>query len=200
MPNHMRNIVQASPEVLRALIRERTAEEKQEAEGKSWVNAEEPLVDFGLLLPIPDDDDPIFTAEKTDYGNGMVGWSFGGFSPMDWARSNWGTKWNGYDADFDLLDDGQVSFDTAWSHPYPVIEALSKKFPEESITVRHADEDFGSGVGEYVILNGEIQEQNYPEPYEDEANELAADIRYGVTYEYLKAEWEAEEAQFADAE
>lgn len=60
---------------------------------------------------------------------------------------NWGTKWNAYEV---TISNGVVTFDTAWSHPEPVIDELSSKFPDEEIEIRYAD------LGHYTIKNGKV--------------------------------------------
>lgn len=80
----------------------------------------------------------------------------GYYHKMDFNREAWGTKWNAYDQDVSKLEDGMISFDTAWSHPIDVLKALSLKFPNEEIKVEYADEDTGSNCGYYTIANGEL--------------------------------------------
>ena len=46
----------------------------------------------------------------------------------DWSIANWGTKWNAYD--HQRLTDSAIYFETAWSAPTPVLEAMAAKFPE----------------------------------------------------------------------
>ena len=91
-----------------------------------------------------------------------------------WSTSNWGTKWNAYSTNDTDVD--EVSFETAWSNPYPVIVALSVKYPEAVFHMRFADEDFGHNVGEYSLQNGDVVDENIPEGGSVEALELAADI------------------------
>jgi hypothetical protein len=91
-----------------------------------------------------------------------------------WSTSNWGTKWNAYSTNDTDVD--EISFETAWSNPYPVMVALSVKYPEAIINVRFADEDFGHNVGEYSLENGEVIYEDIPEGGSEEALELAADI------------------------
>ena len=91
-----------------------------------------------------------------------------------WSTSNWGTKWNAYDTN-DNEDNG-IYFQTAWSNPYPVMEALSRKYPDVVFHVRFADEDFGHNVGEYSLKNGDTISENIPEGGSEEAYEMAADI------------------------
>jgi hypothetical protein len=91
-----------------------------------------------------------------------------------WSIANWGTKWNAYDTNEN--EDNGIYFQTAWSTPYPVMVALSAKYPEALITVRFADEDFGNNVGEYILQNGDVVEENIPEGGTEEAYEMAAEI------------------------
>ena len=88
---------------------------------------------------------------------------------MDFARAEWGTKWNAYQSE---IKDGEVSFETAWSHPVPVLKAISTEFPEEEISVMYADEDTGSNCGKYTIKNGEVLSEdiapNWSEQGDDE--------------------------------
>jgi len=54
-----------------------------------------------------------------------------------WRNENWGTKWDVVDSEmFDEAEDGFVSysFDTAWSPPEPVYNALKEKYPEVRIS------------------------------------------------------------------
>jgi hypothetical protein len=88
----------------------------------------------------------------------------------EWSIDNWGTKWNAYD----FVNHGDhVKFDTAWATPRPVIEKLSKMFPEESIEVKYADEDIGSNYGHFIIKDGEIIEIEIDDP-----------IRFAVMLKY----------------
>lgn len=91
-----------------------------------------------------------------------------------WNTKNWGTKWNAYDSI--QREDGSIYFQTAWSTPYPVMLALSAKYPEAIIKVRFADEDFGHNVGEYILQNGDVVEENIPDGGSEEAYEMAAEI------------------------
>lgn len=208
MPNHVTNILKASPEVLASLVRNYTDEEvsdynttedlaveRSSANLRTYIpkyrSVDEKVIDFSMVLPAPEINDPIYTAERTDYGNGMVGWSFDGFSPMDWNRRVWGTKWNAYSQ---TINDDSLTFDTAWSHPEPVIHALSLKFPEEEISVQYADEDLGSNCGEYIIKNGEIiQSTELGDHTDPTALDFASQLLHGKSYAEITKEWEGDE-------
>ncbi|NUS02047.1 MAG: hypothetical protein HOV97_05730 [Nonomuraea sp.] len=209
MPNHVTNQIIASPEVIRFLVRERTAEEHaahaeeqartsenyKKRTGKDWPYPQEPLsewaFDFNTFAPMPTE------VEGTTVGTG-------GFEMFDergwygWSLSHWGTKWNAYSQSIEDLPDGRrmLQFDTAWSHPGPVMETiaerLGEKFPDEVVDVRYADEDFGNNVGRYQIIEGEVV--NFEElSNTDEGNELAAQIKYGQTFAEVQAGWHADE-------
>lgn len=79
----------------------------------------------------------------------------GHFHKMDFAIDTWGTKWNAYAQMIDI-DGGMLSFDTAWSCPEPVLEALSAKHPEAEIILRFADEDLGSNCGMITFKGGSV--------------------------------------------
>jgi hypothetical protein len=107
---------------------------------------------------------------------------FGATDWYNWQIENWGTKWNASESI--NFGDG-IEFNTAWSTPFNLIIALSKKYPEVSINVRYADEDFGYNVGEYTLLNGEEIECNIPEGGSYDAYIMAMDIQYGGVDEYF---------------
>lgn len=70
----------------------------------------------------------------------------------DWRCEHWGSKWNVYHY---RHQGGEVWFETALTHPWPVLEALSRQFPAEIFSVSYADEDLGSDTGSYEMQNGE---------------------------------------------
>jgi hypothetical protein len=116
---------------------------------------------------------------------------FGANNWYDWALANWGTKWGGYDAE--RVDPDTVKFLTAWNTPFTAIEKLSEKYPDHEFTVRFADEDFGSHVGEYTIINGERVDTYYPYSHSDEAYDMAVDILEYDPREEEKEDCEEEE-------
>lgn len=213
MPNHITTKITASVEVIEAITRGYTPEEIQtykdetesirERELTEWFTADrrdravknreatavtmlsEKTTDFNMVIPQP---------VNIETGNcpgqhepGIICW-------RNWSINNWGTKWNAYDTKFEDHEDGTATlqFDTAWSHPFPVIEALSIKFPNHPLEVEYADEDLGYNLGKYAIKNGERTNLLGIEEGTDEANDFAAQIKYGKTYEELQKEWENE--------
>jgi hypothetical protein len=162
MPNHVTTvIVSDNKEAIHALLTE---------EG----------VDFARVIPEPENIER--GGCSGEHEEGVVCW-------YEWNRANWGTKWNGYSTTADVRYRGSeaehaIQFQTAWSHPLPVIEALSRKFPDDVLLVHYADEDFGSNLGSYLIKNGQIDllvTQAHPH-----ARELAAQVLYGISYADLK--------------
>lgn len=195
MANHVTTRITGNKVMLEALTRAPSASEKAEHEefqnrlkkamernGNGHLYTYEPLpsrmIDFDILIPQPEN---IEVGDCTGrHDEDTVCW-------YDWNVKNWGTKWNGYELDVSDLDDEtvMVSFDTAWSHPEPVLFALSEKFPEESFDVEYADEDIGRNCGRYVIQDGVLAE----EPFEndDEAKDFAAELKLGMSYaEFLE--------------
>jgi hypothetical protein len=217
MPNHVTNVITACPSVVYAMTREHTESEKAEMRKESAESAaryeartgevwpyierdaqriEARFVDFGLLIPEPES---IYRGgcdmRHPHVEDGVVYqhcWS-------DWNREHWGTKWNGYSTKIEPLDGDlcRLEFETAWNHPIPVMEALAAKFPDETILVEWADEDFGSNLGTYRIAGGEVVDLVEPDHGTDEANELAARVKYGKSYAEVRADWDADEIDHA---
>jgi hypothetical protein len=94
----------------------------------------------------------------------------------EWCIQNWGTKWNSYQPRPLEKDSDTMEFYTAWGSVPKIVTLLSKKYPEQTITYRWADEDIGCNVGEFTIKNGEVIDANVPENGSREAYELAAKI------------------------
>ena len=99
---------------------------------------------------------------------------YGATSWYDWRLQNWGTKWNAYHTSTGDMDDENkytLYFQTAWSHPYPVLEKLVSMFPELEFDYKFADEDFsyntGTGYGREGMLT-----MYYPNGGSDEAVKL----------------------------
>jgi hypothetical protein len=70
--------------------------------------------------------------------------NYGAKTWYDWCCENWGTKWNAYNSEIteDDVEYGHlvISFQTAWSPPTPVYEALAEKFPNVDIEGYWSDE------------------------------------------------------------
>ncbi|MHC6175442.1 DUF1281 family ferredoxin-like fold protein [Glutamicibacter sp. X7] len=214
MPNHITNQIIAPTEVIEAITRGYTPEEIQtykdetevirERELTNWFTAErkelalmqrgdraeamlaERIADFNLVVPQPVNIETGGCSREHD--EGVVCW-------WDWNLHYWGTKWNAYRTEIERQDDGtaKLRFETAWSHPFPVIEALSKKFPDFEFEVSYADENLGYNLGKYQIKDGartELEELTEGSPA---SIDFAAQLRHGETYAELAAEWACNE-------
>ena len=99
--------------------------------------------------------------------------NYGSINWYDWAIANWGTKWNGGEADIDEDpndDEILIRFDTAWSPPYLWLEALAQnKIPFEL----EWEEEGGERGRITGSENGEISEEELDpvEWDEDDENE-----------------------------
>ena len=95
----------------------------------------------------------------------------------------------------DEEDPHLMYFETAWSAPIPIVEALSKRFPDIEVSIQWADEDIGNNVGTMSFRNGEITDEYIPEGGSKEAYELAFEIR-GDTAEDLCLRYDEEEGTY----
>lgn len=108
---------------------------------------------------------------------------YGAADWYNWNIAQWGTKWNAYDQ-VDISPNS-FSFNTAWSTPSPIINAISIMFPDVIFELDYADEDIGSNVGRYVMQAGELLEE---ESFHGTAKgmEVAIRIVYGMSpLEYI---------------
>jgi hypothetical protein len=129
----------------------------------------------GELKSWETDSRPITKQESTD----MI-IKYGCDNWYDWNTKNWGTKWDCYDHRSDD-DFGSCVFDTAWSTPMYALGKLSSLFKDVTIEVRYADEDLGSNVGSYTLLNGEVIDYYQPS-YGKDSIKLAMDILGDIEY------------------
>ena len=102
----------------------------------------ESVLDFSKILPEPDYDKP----KKDGTHNDGVQTELHSVMPdwWTWRNDNWGTKWNlvpTHDGDLtayitveDSEDFIQLEFDTAWSPPSGIYEAIVDKYPDLSIS------------------------------------------------------------------
>lgn len=88
------------------------------------------LVDFGRIIPVPEDADRV------------------------WYDENWGTKWNANGPTAFRHSELEVRyyFDTAWSPPEPVAVRLSEMFPD--VVVALAFDEPGMDFGGVLFLRG----------------------------------------------
>lgn len=169
MPNFITNAVSANPETLNHLKGDNPA-------------------DFNSIYKRPPSDDKIYNCTVREVDGGGEGYG-PGYSPLDWARENWGTKWNAINSE--RLREDLIVFDTAWTHPFPIITELSKRCPEDTIYVQYADENTGYNCGYYKIKAGvttSLDEDWTPRTQ----LEVAGLLRYGKEWVAIKREQEVE--------
>ena len=111
---------------------------------QEYVKGENGIFDFNKIVPMPDD---VYASCEIEC-DGIPLW-------YDWSIENWGTKWNCYEQEH---SHNGFQFWTAWSAPEQIFIALSRQFPNVTITVDFADEDpGGNNCGTFVLLGGDVQ-------------------------------------------
>ena len=95
--------------------------------------------------------------------------NYGALAWYDWRNRSdtWNTKWNSYDSEYD--GGNEVIFKTAWDAPHPIIEKLSKIYPDVTITHEWANEDIWQSCGRRTYLGGEIINEIIPETDKEQA-------------------------------
>ena len=126
------------------------------------------------LENIPTESENAFLSQRTDIKRdewelGKTAWQniqkYGAPTWYEWSITNWGTKWNayGYEEGTDYSACDELTFQTAWSAPHPILRKLSEMFPEIVFKHRWADEDIGMNCGERNYLGGEKIDEFIPE-------------------------------------
>ncbi len=76
----------------------------------------------------------------------------------DWCIENWGTKWNTYDGDVDVMDDTiACTFQTAWGLPEPIFVVMGKMYPTLEFNLECVEEG-GFFSGTLSIVNGVVDD------------------------------------------
>jgi hypothetical protein len=76
-----------------------------------------------------------------------------------WRIENWGTKWN-VDQEDIMEVDGGITFYTACDPPFPIIAALSLRFPNLEILLEFTERVLGGG--RFIMKGGEFLDQYWP--------------------------------------
>jgi hypothetical protein len=101
---------------------------------RCWLKADRVWIDFERIVPPPDTpayrDEPAQEAVKED-----PDWWY------TWNREHWGTKWNACDSE--LYATNCIRFQTAWTAPVPVIQALSDLYPDVEFLLESEDPGMG---------------------------------------------------------
>lgn len=116
---------------------------------------------------------------------------YGYISWYKWCCDNWGTKWNAYENE---ISEDEISFETAWSNPEPVIMKLAEKYPDARIEHYWADEDAGHNSGYRIFEDGKWEE------YYDKEESDEAYIRYNTLWHECYVKDENGEFQHKDCE
>ena len=109
------------------------------------------------------------TSFKSDAIAGLLNYlNYGYVSWYHWSIENWGTTRNSYEIEY--INDNQVTFQTAWEFPKPIIQKLSELYPELTIIAEYYDEDFGYNLGsctfkEGILIDGGALEDDSQEGY-----------------------------------
>ena len=156
MPNHVENdlVITGDPETLRAFVAY-----AEGPVGSAVGSKETALLSAHRFIPYPEEYqrghycDKCGDPPKAEEHQGMCptcgepmkdGYNRGGY---EWCIEHWGTKWGLYEVeltegDFDN-DRLEYTFQSAWSPPILVIQAMSKQFPSLSFAMDY----FEGGMG-----------------------------------------------------
>lgn len=121
---------------------------------------------------------------------------------LEWARNNWGTKWDAYGQDDSRNNENTIYFMTAWNGVPALIQKIAWIFPNVTLEYSFADEDLGSNNnGIFKFKENEILEKIQHENDSKEAYEIAFELcecgeipsyyqfnKEINTYEYLEDE------------
>lgn len=167
MPNHIQNRLKiiGSPERVKEIL-------LLIGDGKS--------IDFEKIIPPPVN---IFRGnlsmedERRCELQGIPTW-------YRWNIDNWGTKWNAYSQDDERNTIDTIFFQTAWSHPVPIIEKMAKMFSDVEIIYDYADEDSGCNTGSCVCRHGNVFESHIDNGSK-EAYDIYFDLHPGQKDNYI---------------
>jgi hypothetical protein len=198
MPNWITNILTIN------------ADEKMVEKILSEVKSKESKFDFNKIVPQPDELEgttaPARIISDEDYAKDsskgitqtmsdeLIS-KYGYNNWYDWRYEHWGTKWN---ADEVYISDNEITFNTAWCNPQPLLVALSRKYPDIQFNISFADEDFGHNTGTYILKDGNEIDCYFPEGGTEEAYELALEIQGGDSYYSWQILFDADEDKELD--
>jgi len=94
------------------------------------------------------------------------------YGAMDWyvwSIENWGTKWSAChsELEYERASEAVLGFDTAWSPPIPVVEALGRMFPDHAFHLEYREG--GIGFQGSVVVEGKDCTQREDEYCAEEA-------------------------------
>lgn len=111
-------------------------------------------LDFEMVLPTP--------RKLLEQGEGWY----------DWRVANWGTKWE-VEARAERITPQQIDyhFDSAWSPPCSIIEALGANFPSLTLSLSY-NEPGGCFIGQFDVEAGQVTGDHCREMTQQEAEEI----------------------------
>ena len=138
------------------------------------IGGEEEYIDFNKIIPTPENIYQGNLGEEERKLYGKNNW-------YDWNIANWGTKWGAYSSYLDV-ENNIIFFDTAWSSPIPVLDALAKLCYEHNVSFSGAwaDENRGYNIG---IFESDCEGDEYWFSYEyledcsNEAYEIYVELK-----------------------
>lgn len=110
--------------------------------------------DFETVIPFPntkEECDPTFIVASAQDAHISEDPNRPWFNWYKWSLVNWGTKWNASSTSY--LEDF-ISFQTAWSPPVPIYNALVKQHPELDFEFVYAEEQVAVYTGKYIASKG----------------------------------------------
>lgn len=162
MPNHVINEV---------TFKDVSAEE-QEAILLAACN-QEGEVDFSVLAPAPLNMWMGNVGQQHERAFGRTG--------LDWAKENWGTKWNAYSHQPTQRSDSAITliFETAWRPPYPWLAALLNRL---SLPFEHhwLDEGASRARSGRFEVDGRFGPEWTEAEADDEAHRRLHKLHWGV--------------------
>lgn len=163
----------------------------------AFIKGENGAIDFNSIIPGPVGIDLTQSMHPEHKDAWMWKLRYGYPSWYEWRLDKWGTKWNAYEINTDGASDNFIEFETAWSAPFPIIDRLSRCFPDVTIAHLWADEDTGNNCGSREYRKGAITFENIPETYSKEAHEIAFDLRPRLRdkYELVDGEYRYKEEE-----
>lgn len=112
------------------------------AQLRTLMTTAESSFDFNAIIPMPKEyDDASVSDAERELKYGHPDW-------YSWSWENWGTKWNSDRAQWPSKVDSAepdlvlvAQFDTAWDPPFPIIFALSERFPSLTLRLSYFEPD-----------------------------------------------------------
>jgi hypothetical protein len=148
MPNHIINEI---------IFRDLTADRKNELLANCC--DKDGKVDFEILVPMPLNVWRGSVGTRHEQAFKIVG--------LDWARENWGTKWNAYShKPTETTADSLIfRFETAWRPPYGWLCAVFNRF---KLSFEHNWLDEGTSRGVHGVFDWAEAEKDFGDPWKEE--------------------------------